>query len=89
MKLAVRISWNERDARKVLRVIADAVLVTGLTEIEILDFLPHGLEEEILELKENYDWPKFKKQLIGKLSKKDHSSPALSILHPDLAEEPD
>ncbi|PJZ64171.1 hypothetical protein EHQ27_09785 [Leptospira wolffii] len=76
--------WNEKDIRKILRVVSDSCLVTGMTEQETLDFLQYGFEEEILDLKQTYDWILFKGKLVSKLSKRRHEPPGLSILHPDL-----
>ncbi|PJZ78870.1 hypothetical protein [Leptospira neocaledonica] len=87
VRLSGILLWNERDIRKILRVVSDSSLVTGLTEEETLDFLQYGFEEEIQSLKETYDWTQFKKRLVSKLSKRETKAPGLSILHPDLIEE--
>ncbi|TGJ99260.1 hypothetical protein EHO59_15400 [Leptospira semungkisensis] len=79
--------WNERDIRKILRVVSDSSHFTGLTVEETLDFLQHGCDEEIELLKQTYDWTLFKKQLISKLTKREITPPGLSVLHPDLMEE--
>ncbi len=86
-RLSSILTWNERDIRKILRVVSDSCLVTGMTEQETLDFLQYGFEEEVSELKLTYDWTKFKKKLISKLSKRETKSPGISILHPDLVGE--
>lgn len=87
VRLSGILLWNERDIRKILRVVSDSSLVTGLTEEETLDFLQYGFEEELDSLKETYDWTQFKKQLVSKLSKRETMAPGLSVLHPDLIEE--
>ncbi|EIE01673.1 hypothetical protein [Leptospira licerasiae] len=87
VRLSGILLWNERDIRKILRVVSDSSLVTGLTEEETLDFLQYGFEEELDSLKETYDWIQFKKQLVSKLSKRELKAPGLSVLHPDLFEE--
>ncbi|EPG75579.1 hypothetical protein LEP1GSC058_2238 [Leptospira fainei serovar Hurstbridge str. BUT 6] len=86
-RLVTILAWNERDVRKILRTVADTSLVTGLTEQEIVDFIQYGFDDEISELKETYDWTRFKGQLVGKLSKRNLEPPGLSVLHPDLIEE--
>ncbi|TGK13854.1 hypothetical protein EHO60_00410 [Leptospira fletcheri] len=86
-KLTSVLIWNERDVRKVLRVVSDTSLLTGMTEQEVVDFIQYGFEEEISELKQTYDWTRFKTRLVGKLSKRTHEPPGLSVLHPDLREE--
>lgn len=83
-RLASILLWNDRDVRKILRVISDSCLVTGMTEEETLDFIQYGFEEEIQELKQTYDWTGFKKKLISRLSKRETKAPGLSVLHPDL-----
>ncbi|TGM98749.1 hypothetical protein [Leptospira dzoumogneensis] len=87
VRLSGILVWNERDIRKILRVVSDSSLVTGLTEEETLDFLQYGFEEELDSLKQTYDWTLFKKQLVSKLSKRETKAPGLSVLHPDLFEE--
>ncbi|TGM11316.1 hypothetical protein EHQ81_16680 [Leptospira selangorensis] len=87
VRLSGILVWNERDIRKILRVVSDTSLVTGLTEEETLDFLQYGFEEELDSLKQTYDWTLFKKQLVSKLSKRETKAPGLSVLHPDLLEE--
>ncbi|EMK01973.1 hypothetical protein AB3N61_08115 [Leptospira sp. WS58.C1] len=89
VRLSGILLWNERDIRKILRVVSDSSLVTGLTEEETLDFLQYGFEEELDSLKETYDWTNFKKQLVSKLSKRETKAPGLSVLHPDLLIEED
>ncbi|MEI1278261.1 hypothetical protein V6Z05_08035 [Leptospira venezuelensis] len=87
VRLSGILVWNERDIRKILRVVSDSSLVTGLTEEETLDFLQYGFDEELNSLKQTYDWTLFKKQLVSKLSKREMKAPGLSVLHPDLFEE--
>ncbi|TGK38951.1 hypothetical protein [Leptospira andrefontaineae] len=87
VRLSGILLWNERDIRKILRVVSDSSLVTGLSEEETLDFLQYGFEEELDSLKQTYDWTLFKKQLVSKLSKRETKAPGLSVLHPDLIEE--
>ncbi|TGL59593.1 hypothetical protein [Leptospira sarikeiensis] len=86
-RLTGTLVWNERDIRKILRVVTDSTLVTGMTEEETLDFLQYGCDSEIESLKHTYDWTAFKKQLISKLSKRETKAPGLSVLAPDLVEE--
>ncbi|PJZ55974.1 hypothetical protein [Leptospira barantonii] len=83
IKILNLIPLDERDARKLGRILHDATLVTGLTEDEIIEFIPFGLEDEIQILKVEYNFNDFKKALISKLTKRNHSSPALSAPIPE------
>ncbi|AYV54256.1 hypothetical protein [Leptospira kmetyi] len=83
IKILNLIPLDERDARKLGRILHDVTLITGLTEDEIIEFIPFGLEEEIHILKVEYNFNDFKKSLVSKLTKRNHSSPALSAPIPD------
>ncbi|MDV6234999.1 hypothetical protein CH379_005075 [Leptospira ellisii] len=74
---------EDRDARKLGRILQDAALVTGMTEDEIVEFIPFGLEEEIKTLKTEYNFSIFKKALISKLTKRSYSAPGLSAPIPE------
>ncbi|TGK35153.1 hypothetical protein EHQ12_14945 [Leptospira gomenensis] len=69
---------EDRDTRKLGRILQDTALVTGMSEDEIIDFLPFGLEEEIKILQTEYNFSAFKKALVSKLTKRTYSPPGLS-----------
>ncbi|EMM79828.1 hypothetical protein LEP1GSC037_4821 [Leptospira interrogans str. 2006001854] len=70
LKILNLIPLEERDVRKLGRILQDVSLVTGMTEDEIIDFIPFGLEDEIHILKIEYNFNNFKKALVSKLTKK-------------------
>ncbi|MBM9578705.1 hypothetical protein JWG45_16280 [Leptospira sp. 201903070] len=82
-KILANLSLEDRDARKLGRILQDVVLVTGLSEDELLEFIPFGLEEEIILLRTEYNFTKFKKSLIAKLTKRNYPSPGLSAPIPE------
>ncbi|MBM9501803.1 hypothetical protein JWG44_16220 [Leptospira sp. 201903071] len=82
-KILANLALEDRDARKLGRILQDVCLVTGLNEDELLEFIPFGLEEEIVLLKAEYNFTKFKKSLISKLTKRNYPSPGLSAPIPE------
>ncbi|WP_016755859.1 hypothetical protein, partial [Leptospira santarosai] len=64
IKILNLIPLEERDARKLGRILHDVTLVTGMTEDEIIEFIPFGLEDEIHILKIEYNFNDFKKALV-------------------------
>lgn len=60
-------SFKEKDAKRLVRVIEDLSLVTGMTNNEIFDFMRFGAEEEFAILKEDYNWEKFRIRLQKRL----------------------
>lgn len=82
-KILSNLALEDRDARKLGRILQDVVLITGLSEDELLEFIPFGLEEEIKLLKVEYNFALFKKALILKLTKRNYPSPGLSAPIPE------
>lgn len=60
---------SDRDARRMDRAIEDISSYTGLSKIEVFDFLKFGNEPELKSLKESYDWKRFENKIILKLRK--------------------
>lgn len=58
---------NDKDSRRINRVIEDLVLLTGMTQSEIFDFLRFGAEAEFAQLKADYDWESFKRKIAKRL----------------------
>ncbi len=69
-KISSILGFNEKDARRMQRVIDDLSSVSGFEKDEILDFLRYGSEKELKELNENYNWEKFRIQIQKKLVKR-------------------
>ncbi|XDD51799.1 hypothetical protein AB3N59_08800 [Leptospira sp. WS92.C1] len=87
IKILNILTLEDRDARKLGRILQDVGLVTGLNEDELLEFIPFGLEEEIRILKDEYNFSNFKKALIKKLTKRNYPSPGLSAPIPEVIRE--
>ncbi|EMF83981.1 hypothetical protein LEP1GSC188_4397 [Leptospira weilii serovar Topaz str. LT2116] len=87
IKILNLISLEVRDVRKLGRILHDVTLVTGMTEEEIIEFIPFGLEDEIRILKIEYNFNDFKKALVSKLTKRSYYSPGLSTPIPDTLRE--
>ncbi|EKR63808.1 MULTISPECIES: hypothetical protein [Leptospira] len=83
IKILNLIPLEVRDVRKLGRILHDVTLVTGMTEEEIIEFIPFGLEDEVRILKVEYNFNDFKKALVSKLTKKNYHSPGLSAPIPD------
>ncbi|EMN43154.1 hypothetical protein [Leptospira weilii] len=83
IKILNLIPLEARDVRKLGRILHDVTLVTGMTEEEIIEFIPFGLEDEVRILKVEYNFNDFKKALVSKLTKKNYHSPGLSAPIPD------
>ncbi len=60
---------NDRDSRRMDRVISDVSQNTGMEKQEVLDFLVYGAEKEIDQLQLSYDWETFRRQIQSKLKK--------------------
>lgn len=58
---------NDKDARRLCRVVDDLVLLTGMNQIEIFDFLKFGADDEFNTLKSDYDWESFKRKITKRL----------------------
>ncbi|WP_078127912.1 hypothetical protein [Leptospira alexanderi] len=87
IKILNLIPLEVRDVRKLGRILHDVTLVTGMTEEEIVEFIPFGLEDEIRILKVEYNFNNFKKALVSKLTKRNYYSPGLSTPIPDTLRE--
>ncbi len=62
-----QLSLNDRDSRKMDRVLSDIEQIVGMSKIEILEFLVYGAKNEIEELNHNYNWLDFQKKLVKRL----------------------
>lgn len=69
-QISLILGLNEKDARRMERVIDDLSSVSGFEKNEILDFLRYGSEKELKELHENYNWEKFRILIQKKLVKR-------------------
>jgi hypothetical protein len=69
-KISNLLNLNEKDSRRMERVIDDISSVSGLGQEEILDFLRYGSEVELLDLEKNYNWEKFRILIQKKLVKR-------------------
>ncbi|TGN20136.1 hypothetical protein [Leptospira idonii] len=65
-------SLSDRDARRLERVIADLSIIVGMEAVEIFDFLRFGVEQELEDLKADYNWEKFRIKIQKKLKKQNH-----------------
>jgi hypothetical protein len=68
-KISGNLILNDRDTRRMDRVISDLSQNTGMEKQEILDFLVYGAEKELKELQISYDWEFFRRKIQGKLKK--------------------
>ncbi|MBP7282280.1 MAG: hypothetical protein KBA66_11935 [Leptospiraceae bacterium] len=68
-KISDNLTLNDRDSRRMDRVISDISQNTGMEKQEILDFLVYGAEKELEQLQVSYDWEKFRRQIQSKLKK--------------------
>lgn len=60
---------NEKDARRMDRVLSDLTNNLGMGKSEILEFIQFGAEKELSDLAESYDWEKFRRSISKKLVK--------------------
>jgi hypothetical protein len=70
LRIQENLRLNERDTRRMDRVITDVSEVSGMEKTEILDFLIFGADKELEDLKENYNWEKFRIKLQSKFIKR-------------------
>ncbi|MBK8396596.1 MAG: hypothetical protein IPL26_15355 [Leptospiraceae bacterium] len=68
-KISNNLMLNDRDSRRMDRVISDVSQNTGMEKQEVLDFLVYGAEKEIDQLQLSYDWETFRRQIQSKLKK--------------------
>lgn len=60
---------NDRDSRRMDRVISDVSQTTGMNKQEVLEFLIYGAENELKQLQISYDWEFFRRKIESKLKK--------------------
>lgn len=68
-KISNNLTLNDRDARRMDRVISDISQNTGMEKQEVLDFLVYGAEKELHQLQVSYDWESFRRLIQSKLKK--------------------
>ena len=52
------------------RALEDISQINGMGKIDILEFMEFGAKEELEDLEENYDWNRFQRKILYKLSAK-------------------
>lgn len=65
--IQTKLTLNEKDARRMERLLSDIEQTVGMSKIEILEFIVYGAMDEIRELQKNYHWTDFQKKLIRRL----------------------
>jgi hypothetical protein len=68
-KIATQLVLNDRDSRRMDRVISDVSQTTGMDKQEVLEFLIYGAEKELDQLQISYDWEFFRRKIESKLKK--------------------
>ncbi len=68
-KISTGLVLNDRDTRRMDRVISDVSQSTGLDKQEVLEFLIYGAESELIQLQVSYDWEFFRRKIESKLKK--------------------
>jgi len=68
-KISNNLTLNDRDSRRMDRVISDISQNTGMEKQEVLDFLVYGAEKELQQLQVSYDWESFRRLIQSKLKK--------------------
>ena len=68
-KISNNLILNDRDSRRMDRVISDISQNTGMEKQEVLDFLVYGAEKELQQLQVSYDWETFRRLIQSKLKK--------------------
>ncbi|MBP9886526.1 MAG: hypothetical protein KBF93_09535 [Leptospiraceae bacterium] len=68
-KISTNLILNDRDSRRMDRVISDISQNTGMEKQEVLDFLVYGAEKELQQLQVSYDWETFRRLIQSKLKK--------------------
>lgn len=69
LKISTNLNLNDRDSRRMDRVISDISMNTGMEKQEVLDFLVYGAEKEMEGLYVSYDWEFFRRKIEIKLKK--------------------
>ncbi len=67
--IASHLILNDRDSRRMDRVISDVSQHTGMEKQEVLEFLIYGAENELKQLQVSYDWEFFRRKIESKLKK--------------------
>jgi hypothetical protein len=68
-ELTIEFSMSDRDARRMDRVIVDISAIVGMDKFEVYDFLKFGCEEELNQLKIDYDWKRLQRSICFRLKK--------------------
>ncbi|HMV42713.1 MAG TPA: hypothetical protein PK079_11735 [Leptospiraceae bacterium] len=68
-RISLELSLNEKDSRRMDRVIADLSENIGMSKQEILDFLIYGSTKELEALHISYDWEAFRRKIQSRLKK--------------------
>lgn len=68
-ELLLEFTLSDRDARRMDRVVTDIAAVVGMDKFEVFDFLKFGCEEELNQLKIDYDWKRLQKSIQFRLKK--------------------
>ncbi len=67
--ISSKLVLNDRDSRRMDRVISDVSQHTGMEKQEVLEFLIYGAESELIQLQVSYDWEFFRRKIESKLKK--------------------
>ncbi|MCG9874698.1 MAG: hypothetical protein MH321_07935 [Leptospiraceae bacterium] len=68
-ELQLEFTLSDRDARRMDRVVTDIAALVGMDKFEVFDFLKFGCEEELNQLKIDYDWKRLQKSIQFRLKK--------------------
>ncbi|MCZ8238658.1 MAG: hypothetical protein O9346_16385 [Leptospiraceae bacterium] len=68
-ELQLEFTLSDRDARRMDRVVTDIAALVGMDKFEVFDFLKFGCEEELSQLKIDYDWKRLQKSIQFRLKK--------------------
>ncbi|NCN08895.1 MAG: hypothetical protein GW938_03510 [Leptospira sp.] len=68
-ELLLEFTLSDRDARRMDRVVTDIAAFVGMDKFEVFDFLKFGCEEELNQLKIDYDWKRLQKSIQFRLKK--------------------
>lgn len=70
LKIKDKLSLTDKDCLKMNRALEDISQINGMGKIDILEFMEFGAKEELEDLEENYDWNRFQRKILYKLSAK-------------------
>ena len=68
-ELQCEFTLSDRDARRMDRVVTDISDTVGMDKFEVFDFLKFGCEDELNQLKIDYDWKRLQKSIQFRLKK--------------------